>query len=314
LPERFPVVKDTAQIRIEYISLKKDCTVTFDFPFYSPLLSNIKSDTLPKKKDTAVAMPAFFIPGLSHLSPPVKDTLQLKSLFFPHALKANDNQEITRKKPINDWAFIILLTSFLLMAGVQFSYHKRMTQIVRAFLAGRFLNQLLRGGDFYKERITYNLFLIYLLVFPLFLYEVNHFYGFYNLPRRPFTEVLLYLELFFLNLLVYSSKVIGLRSAGTIFKTPEITGEYIMTHFIFSLIQGVVLLVFMSIVVFTYSFIALQLSVLLVFIIYFYQMVRGFFIGLRNASYSYLYLMLFFFTIEILPILIIIKILMLSAN
>ena len=251
-----------------------------------------------------------FLPAkLANLQLAKKDTTAYHTLFFPHLLKVKTLEETDHKKSINDWAFLILIAGFLLLAAIQFSYHKRMLQIIKAFFALRFLSQLMRGSDFYKERIAYNLYLIFLLVFPLLFFEINQNFHFYALPRRPFTEVLFYVELCFFNLLAYSLKVISIRSAGTIFKTQEITSEYLLTHFIFSLIQGVVALILMTVVIFTHSLFVLELQLLIFTLIYIFQLLRGFAIGLRNAGYSILYLLLFFFTIEILPVLVLIKLL-----
>lgn len=301
-------LKEAVVSQVEYIVVRKD-NLPDTARLLRPYVLLPEKDTTTKSKDSVKNRSVFLPSALSYLPESKTDTIHYRTLFYPHALQVKSFQQIDKRKSINDWAFIILITGFLLFAGVQFSYHKRMLQIFRAFLAPRFLSQLMRGSDFYKERITYNLYLIFLFVFPLFLFEVNQYFQIYPLPRRPFTEVLFYLELFFLNLLVYSIKVLSLRIAGNIFKTQEITGEYLMTHFIFSLIQGIVVLIFCAVVVFTHSLITLEAGILILLLMYFFQLLRGFFIGLRNAGYSVLYLLLFFFTIEILPVLIVVKLL-----
>ncbi|MCX6272264.1 MAG: DUF4271 domain-containing protein [Bacteroidetes bacterium] len=295
-----PVVHDTVYIRIKPI-------LTFNFPDYSPL-KPADSDSLNASVDTLPAFSPFLSKPLFLTITKKKEQPSIRSFFNPHLLKVKDLWEKARRRSINDWAFLVLLSCYLLFAGVQFSYQKKLGQIFKAFGAGRFLSQLMRSGDFYKERISYNLFIITIITFPLFLFELNVFFSFYPLAHRPFTELLFYLEIFLLSLVFYFTKVITIRITGNIFKTSEITAEYLLTHFIFSLIQGLLLMGLLPVIIFTGSLVVLDICIAVFLVVYLYQLIRGFIIGLRNAAYNILYLFLFFFTIEVLPVLFLLKI------
>ncbi|MHC1706264.1 MAG: DUF4271 domain-containing protein [Bacteroidales bacterium] len=307
LPAQLQEKKDSVVQEVEYVRLNVVNSAD-SAAIHGPLLSNVDTIISSNRKDSLQEASSLLPLSLLHLVNIKQDTIALTPFFFPHSLPVRGSGEINRKNDWSDWAFVIIVTGFLLFAAVQYSYNKRMLQLFKAFLAGRFLSQLTRGSDFYKERITYNLYLIFLLVFPLFLFEINNFFKIFPLPRRPFTEILFYFELFFLNLLIYSVKVLALRATGAIFKTKEITGEYLMTHFIFSLIQGIMVLFFVTIVVYTHSIFALWTGLFFLLVSYAFQLVRGFFIGLKNSGYSALYLILFFFTLEILPLLFLYKV------
>lgn len=278
------------------------------FNTFAPLLIP-HADTLKKTRDTFSLRKLLFPDTCTPKKTDSLPAILATPFFSPHALKVFSKGPLDRKKGIHDWAFTVLVISFLLYAGVQFRQGKRLTQIYRAFLASRFLSQMMRGTDLYKERITYNLFMIFLLATPLFLYELNVFYGFYPVKELPWEAFILYLEIFLLNAILYYTKVLVIRMAGVIFKTTDVTAEYFYTLLIFSLIQGLLMLVITSIVVFTGSLLVLQAGTFFVCLIYAYQLLRGFFIGLKNSTYSFFYLVLFFFTIEIMPLLVIVKLL-----
>jgi len=308
------ISEDTLEKISEYIRIKPSLSKVKIDSIQGPVRLQLNADSVKTASEKPAETSPLIPVTLSYLVEQKKDTVKIQSYFAPHSLPVKNLNEQNRRKNIHNWAFIILIIGFSLLAGIQIAYHKRMQQVLKAFVASRFLNQLTRGGDFYKERITYNLYLIFLIVFPLYLYELNQYYQLFPLPRRPYTEVLLYLELFVLNLLVYFLKVFLLRSAGNIFKTREITGEYLMTHFIFSLTEGLIILLFLGFIIFSQSFLALQISIIVLLLVYAFQLGRGFVIGLKNTGYSILYLFVFFFTIEILPVLFLVKVFSLSIN
>ncbi|GEM_PF-295209 len=245
----------------------------------------------------------------------IQDTSLIRQQFFPgHLLQPDAGQSGERRSVGQDWIFVVLVIAFLLLAAVQYQYPRRFSQVIRAFSTARYVNQLSRGGDFYRERITYNLFLIFLLTFPLLLYVINQFYGLYPLSRRPFTEFLFYLELFMLNLVLYAGKIIAIRSAGSLFKTGDISSEYQLTHFVFSLVQGVFLLFLLSLVVYTRALWVLQAGLGLFALIYAFQLFRGVIIGMGSKGYPLFYLLIYFFTLELLPLLVLYKLISLAAS
>ncbi len=245
----------------------------------------------------------------------IQDTSLIRKRFFQgHLLQPDGSQSGELRSFRQDWIFIVLVVAFLLLAAVQFQYPRRFSQVIRAFSTARYMNQLSRGGDFYRERITYNLFLIFLLTFPLLLFVINQFYALYPLSRRPFTEFLFYLELFLLNLLLYSGKILAIRSAGSLFKTGDISSEYQLTHFVFSLVQGVFLLFLVSLVVYTRTLWVLQAGLGLFALIYIYQLFRGVIIGMGSKGYPLFYLIIYFFTLELLPLIVLYKLLLLASS
>ena len=284
--------------------------VVFLFLFY-PLLADCQA--LPDTAVTADTLPVVHYSVFLNASIFSRiDTAKPEAIpgfFRPHNLMARDISPVPRNPRTKDWAFVILFVCFALLAWMQFYFRKRLEQLIRAFLTGRYFNQLVRSGDIYNERLTVNLFLIFIFTLPLLLFEVNAFFGMVPVPDLPFGNMILYIIFMAIVLLVYGGKILALHLSGLIFKTQGITAEYILTHYIFNLMEGLVLLPFLLVVIATSSLFALELVLVIVAGISAYRMLRGFMIGLRESQYSVFYMLIFFFTLEIMPLLVFWKIL-----
>ncbi len=234
---------------------------------------------------------------------------KIPTFFRPHQLNAKTMAPLARMNKTKDWAYVILFGCFGLLAWMQYYFRKRLEQLFRAFLTGRYFNQLVRSGDIYNERLTVNLFFIFIFTLPLLLFEINVFYGLIPIPDMPFGNMILYVIFMAVVLLVYGGKILALHLSGLIFKTQELTAEYILTHYIFNLMEGLVLLPFLLIVLATSSLVSLKILLVIIAGISIYRMLRGFLIGMREAQYSVFYMLIFFFTLEIMPLLLFWKIL-----
>ena len=233
----------------------------------------------------------------------------IKGFFRPHLLSIRDFEIKPLAGKPKDWAFIILLFCSGLVVWVQVYYRRRLNQVFRAVLTPRLFNQVARGGEVYDERITVNLFVVFIFMLPLFIYEINQFV--FGVPVNkgvPYGYLIFYGELMLLVAVFYALKMLALRIVGVVFKTSEVTSSYILTHFIFNLTEGILLIPFMAIVIFNDSYLVLKISLVLYGIMFLYRLIRGFIIGMSETRFSILYLLVFFLAIEILPLLVIWKI------
>ncbi len=245
---------------------------------------------------------------VDHIDTARKTTL-IPTFFRPHSLKFKSLTTVETHSRNKDWAFLILFTCFGLFVWMQFYFQKRLDQIIKAFLTGRYFNQLLRAGDVYNERLTVNLFLIFILTVPLFIFEINYYYRIVPIPEMPFGNLILYAIFMAIVLVFYGSKILVLHVSGVIFKTNELTAEYILTHFVFNLIEGLLLVPLLLILIATSSLLVLDLVILVLIVASGYRLLRGLLIGLRESKYSIFYLVIFFITVEILPLLVFWKLL-----
>jgi hypothetical protein len=181
-------------------------------------------------------------------------------------------------------------------------------QIFRAPFSKRFINQLARDGNLFKERIVIALGTIYILTFSLLLFELNEqFHGFSFPGLTGFT---LYWLIVLSNLGILSAKVALVQFLGAIFKTRETTNNYLLNLLIFALLSGPVLLTGLVFVIYLKSVILLQISLAIFVFLLVFRFMRGFFIGMALTKFSYLFLFVYLCSLEILPFLVLIKILL----
>jgi hypothetical protein len=231
-----------------------------------------------------------------------------KSIFQSHQLQPSDFQINQLHKTQPDWVLAILLLCFVLIAWVQVFYHKRIRQIFRAPFSRRFINQLTRDGNLFMERIAVAMGIVYLLAFSLFIYEFNEqILGF---TFRGINGISLYLLITLFNMGFLAIKVALVQLLGMIFKTRDTTSNYLLNILIFALLSGPVLLAILIFVVYLKSTVLLYLCMSMLIIIFTFRFMRGFFIGMALTKFSYLFLFVYLCSLEILPLLVLIKILL----
>lgn len=230
-----------------------------------------------------------------------------KSIFTGHLLKPAGIEP----KPVNayqpDWILALLLACFVLQAWVQYVYRKRFRQLVLAPFSKRFMNQMIRDGNLFNERLSLALGMVYMIGITLLIYEVNEMllggYSPYPVNRITIFAVIL------AGMLVYwFLKVTGIRMLGKVFKTENTTGMYLLNILVVNIITGILLIPLLVMVVYMKSVIILYLTIGIIVLSLLFLFIRGFFIGLSLTKFSYVFLFVYLCTLEILPLIILIKI------
>ncbi len=230
------------------------------------------------------------------------------TLFTAHQLRPDSFHITPATKNPPDWILVIILICLALIAWTHVFYSKRIQQMFKAPFSQRNVNQLLRDGDIMTERFTLTYSVVYILMFSLLLYEINlHLAGFRirSLDDLTFFGIL--------NLLVigyYTLKMSLIWFLGTVFKTRETTLNYQINLMIISMIAGPVLLIFMIPFLFISDVKLLYLNLLVAGLLLLFRFVRGFFIGMNLTKFSYLFLFVYLCSLEILPVFILVKLLL----
>lgn len=227
------------------------------------------------------------------------------SIFTSHQLKP-DSPTIKPAAPFQpDWIVLLYLACFILLAWSQFFYAKRIRQIAKAPINQRFLNQLVRDGNLFKERIALTLGLLYLVNFAMVIYQLN-LLRFHHSPFQ-LSGFTLYLAILAALFIYWLLKVMVIQLLGFIFKTHRNTHEYLLNSLVFCLNQGLVLLPLMVVTIFLKSETILYISLTIIALLFTFRVMRGFFIGLSLTRFSYLFLIVYLCTLEILPLLVMAK-------
>jgi len=228
-----------------------------------------------------------------------------KSPFTEHRLKAGHFRYSGHQQYPADWIVISMLACLVIIAWLQFFYNKRLKQVYRAPLSQRFLSIMIKEGSLFKERISVGLGLIYLFNFSLLLSLVLR----QTMPDTisHFSEAFIFGLCSFGLTVYWLLKVSVMRFLGNVFRTMPTTFVYIHNTLAFSYITGLILFPLLILTVFLQSQFLLYTTLSITAILYCFRVMRGFFIGISLKKFSYLFLFVYLCTLEILPLLVILK-------
>ncbi|MCX6281044.1 MAG: DUF4271 domain-containing protein [Bacteroidetes bacterium] len=227
------------------------------------------------------------------------------SVFSKHQLHAISNRNIEHQHYPSDWIILSFIACFILAAWSHFFYFKRLRQIFHAPLSQRFLNILTKEGLLFKERITIALSIIYIVTFSFLLSLLLKLLFPDILSRFPHYQV--FLACAAGNIVFWSLKISAIRVLGLVFQTMPVTQDYVQNILSFSFITGLLLLPFLILTVFLQSEILLYITLIMTGLLYLFRVMRGFFIGISLKKFSYLFLFVYLCSLEILPLLVILK-------
>jgi len=228
------------------------------------------------------------------------------SFFTGHPLKAHriEAQKFNAFQP--DWILGVLLTGFVFLAWVQVFYRTRFRQILMAPFSRRFLSQLTRDGDLFSERIALVMGFLYFISMAILIYQVCDL-----LLDRNLWVLFLGFKGFVMILCTvlgfWTGKVTLIRILSLIFRTRQTTNEYLLNIFIFSALLGVILLPLLVIVIYLKSVFFLWICIVFFILLLIFRFVRGFLIGASNTKFSYLFLFVYLCSLELLPLVVLMK-------
>ena len=238
--------------------------------------------------------------------PPVpKEYAETTSVFGKHQLLPVHPGPMAITRQSTDWITILLLVCLLLFAWIQTASRKRFAQIFKAVIQPHSINQLEREGNLFRERITLSLGAIYYIVGSIFIFQL--FSAFYTLPadfdNLTFSALILGV-LFSYQML----KSILIYISGIIFKTAESSRSYQLNTLLFNQITGIVLFPFAIMAFYWENTSFLIIGSVIISLLFVYRLFRGILTGLANKNYNLLYLFLYLCTLEILPLLLLLKV------
>jgi len=235
-----------------------------------------------------------------------KDKAYCTSVFYTGKKSAT---EITLKEiepRQSDAVFYILMFCVLVCTMIFFLKNKRIIQVFKAFYTPHFTNQLIRDGMIQKEFFVFPMLLSYFISLALIVSKcLNYFFDF-KTPNGYFLGILAIL------IALYIFRVVVINFSKWIFKTQKETSEYNTNSFIFSVIIGFFLVPTTFMIYYIEgptSIIILYLVLTITVLLFVYRTIRSFLIGIASERYNLYYFILYLCTIEILPPVVIVKLL-----
>ncbi|MFL5754072.1 MAG: DUF4271 domain-containing protein [Bacteroidia bacterium] len=251
----------------------------------------------------------------------VKDTLFVKSdsikpvpsntyehIFSGHLLHPIHSAAESNKAEKSYWPVFVLLFSFILLVYLRVNSSRRFFQIIRAFFSLSYTRQLVREEYRLNKGTSIALIVLFIITASIFLYKLNSYYGFveFSIPGFPSFLVICLSILF-----VYSLKILINRLLSFLVDETERLDEYIFNVFMMNKATGF----FLFPVVIALQYIKVDPHYLfvcgLVIAGFFYaiRLFRGFVIGYAGRGISIFHLFLYLCTLEILPLVVLIKLL-----
>lgn len=226
-------------------------------------------------------------------------------LFISHELKPHNIRPQIYESTNNDWIFLLLAVCFILLAWIQVFFRKRFFQVLQSLYSEKRVNFLIRDGNLFKEQIALGLGFVYISSCSLILLLIGKVIFKVSLGN----DLMTFLKIFLALILFILFKYILIRVLRTVFQTAEATSRYLLNSLIFSLNLGVIILPFLVMIIYT-GFIILIYSVLILMaIIFIFKLFRGLYVGIVYSKFSIFYLFLYLCTVEILPVIIVVKLL-----
>lgn len=244
-------------------------------------------------------------------------TINMESMVFPKPLTRNSiftghdhpvkhGFATHQSLPHPDWMTGILLFCFVILAWNHVYNPSRFLQVMRAPFSRRFINQLVREGNLFNERIAFTLVIMYVMVLSQFIYLINIYFHLFPLPDIP--AYILYLVIVAGISVYVTVKVTLIYLLGVIFRTRETTYNYLLNGLIFAILMAPLVLIFNVFMLYINYPVFYNISLIIVLIIFTIRFFRGFFIGMALTKFSYLLLFVYLCSLEILPLLVVIKI------
>ena len=226
-----------------------------------------------------------------------------KSIFTSNQIQAVDLNPTLKNNLEYNWLTGILIACFIIFTNI-FFYTKRLKQIFNAAFARRYVNQLVREGGLFKERITVGLLFIFFTTTSIFIFQGIR----YILKIDLIHPELTFCAIFGGLLIFWLLKVALIKFLGFVFKTESSSYEYNLTSLVYFEVIGLILLPLSLPVVFQDPLLFSKIGLLILLIGLLLNLSREFLVGLHNTKFSLVYLILYLCTLEILPLFVVVKI------
>lgn len=237
-----------------------------------------------------------------------KDSLELRpSILFPFKEKPIEINPKIRIEANYDWLTGLFVLCLIILTWVKYESERRVTQIFKAVFARHNMNQLLRDGDIIHERITPGLmFLSLISISSLAFLLTVHFNV--NIPLTE-NSFLIFSILASAIFILWMLKLVAIRISGVIFRTRAESNEYLITNLIYNVTAGMVAFPFVLIGHYAENQTSIIIAIAILALGIIARFIRSIFVGLTAQSFSVVYIFLYLCTLEILPILVLYKLL-----
>ena len=266
-------------------------------------------DTITPKtlKPLDSATIAFIADSVSKgLGYPILDFDKLNEAYRLSSIKKNALQDGLELPKGENWVLAFIVFLLLFFAILKQNFSKQLMAIVQSFFSNRALNNLNKEDNLFTSWPFLLLFIQFGFTIGMFFYLIakNQGQGFVATGFQS------YLTISLVVIILYVFKIFLLRLLGFIFNIQRAVNEYVsilyLSYFNSSLLFMPLVVIF-ALSPLTNSHVYIVISISLIAMIFIFQFIRAGINILSHYSFSKVYLFLYFCTLEICPILILIK-------
>ncbi len=233
------------------------------------------------------------------------------SLFSDHALQPIDAAPVFRSGTPSYWPVVLLFLVFSIYVYLNFTNSKKLLQVFLSVYSNQASKQLYREDYRLTKSTSVLLSLAFVIVMAFLLLVTNNYFGLILQDLQALSQFLFFIVLI---LLVYIVKLLSSYFIGFSAMKQELNREYIFNVFISCQTLGVVLLPLVICIQFsrypTEWF--LYPALILCGAFYIVRFIRGFIISAVEQNVGILYIFLYLCALEILPLLVLIKFLLVN--
>jgi hypothetical protein len=230
------------------------------------------------------------------------------NIYHGHELKPVNSHAIMRENVMPDWFFPLILLVLAIFAWMRVFYNRFFIQMLQAFTNSNLANQIVRDENIFIQRSSVILSVIFNLIGALLLYLLSVHYGWHlGGIGNGFNRFL-----FFLIVVTsaYAMKFLILKTCGWLFEQEREMATYIFHIFLINNLLGIILLPFICLLAYNESISGSWLIIpplIFASIAFIWRLFRGIQIGIAGNT-SPLYLFLYLCTLEIAPLMVLIRI------
>ena len=299
--------------------------LTFSFPFL--LTARQQQDTVINKKDTITKVPLLLQPAATDTAVKKKDTIinpaegynnwlqkKLKENIFLNSSGIPVAVPVKEKKPSSQGLiFYILLVAAALLAFIKFFYTRYFNNLFRVFFntslrQGQLTDQLLQAK---QASLFFNI--LFIISSGLYIYFLLLHYHWVAGSRVLFLIACSIASV----LLIYLVKFIVLKFTGWVTGYRDAANTYVFIIFLINKIVGIILMPFIIVIAFSDELIknsAVVVSLLIIGLMFLLRFFRSYGLLQHQLKVSRLHFFIYIAGIEVLPLLLIYKGLLVLLN
>jgi hypothetical protein len=239
---------------------------------------------------------------------PVKAPFIETTVFYHQEPPKNLYSKFRNIESIADWYFIIIVVLIGLVASAKIMYGKFLNSLWLAGYSYQIASKAYKERGIVQKRFDTVLDLIYLISFSLLIFLVIQFFSpqFVELKK---IEFVIYILLILASMII--ARFFFMRLTGYIFKRSEVFNAFLYHYFIYTKVLGLVIIPFLVAIPYTHG----NLHKVLIFTaigtviaIQTLRLIRVLVYVVKNVV-LFFYLILYLCILEILPILVLMKVL-----